>query len=94
MTVRESYVEAQIGKYVKYKKGLYLKLGQNGLPDRIIILKGPRIAFLEIKRPGGKPTKLQHYYLRTLSALGCNAGWVDNVLDGKKFIDNMEQDDG
>lgn len=43
--------------------------GRRSVPDRILLFPGGRMAFVEWKRPGGKPTAKQlaeHAYLRSL----------------------------
>lgn len=76
--------EASIEKYlcarVKDHQGLALKLvpfGLKGIPDRLILLPGPRIIFVEVKRPkGGVIAPHQHYWRQRLLALGCEHAFV------------------
>jgi hypothetical protein len=58
--------EGRIENYLKFcvKKagGKFRKLkwlGRNGAPDRMIWWEGPRMAFIEVKRPGEGPTRAQ-----------------------------------
>ena len=47
----------------------FISPGTNGMPDRIVLMPGGRIAFVEVKAPGQKPRKLQirrHLRLRYL----------------------------
>jgi hypothetical protein len=47
----------------------FISPGANGMPDRIVLMPGGRIAFVEVKAPGKKPRKLQirrHVRLRHL----------------------------
>ena len=41
-----------------------------------------RIAFLEIKAPGKKPSELQRYEIRKLQNRGVHAACCDNSSDG------------
>ena len=60
----------------------FISPGWEGAPDRIILLPGGRIFFVEVKRPGGRPSPLQlkrHEQLR-------NLGFDVFVLDGKEQV--------
>lgn len=61
-----------------------------GFPDRIIMLPGGKVGFLELKRPGGKPTKLQKHWLKQLDALGCVASVADTKEAVVAFMDDLE----
>ena len=51
--------------------------GHSGVPDRIAILPGGRVAFIELKRPGQKPRPLQQAMLNILNGLGCKTACLD-----------------
>ena len=59
-----------------------------GKADQLLMRNGVA-AFLEIKRPGAKPTALQLRYLKQRSDDGFAAAWVDCVTGGKDFIDRV-----
>ena len=87
---RESVLEQQVRQEVMSKGGRFIKLvGVRGIPDRMILLPKARVAFLELKREGQSPTKIQHHWLSVLTALGFKAGWADNLDDAKSFIGEM-----
>ena len=47
----------------------FISPGLNAMPDRIVLMPGGRIGFVEVKAPGQKPRKLQirrHVRLRHL----------------------------
>ena len=52
--------------------------GHAGVPDRIAILPGGRVAFIELKRPGQKPRPLQQAMLNILNGLGCRTACLDS----------------
>ena len=54
----------------------------DGMPDRIILISGGRIAFVEVKAPGKEPRPLQVKRHRQLRALG----FLVFVLDDSKQI--------
>lgn len=62
--------------------------GSRGWPDRLVILPGGVVAFIEVKRPkGGVVSRLQKEKLKELTALGhialvVKTNWeVDRVLE-------------
>ena len=63
----------------------FISPGLNGMPDRIVLMPGGRIAFVEVKAPGQKPRKLQirrHARLKVL-------GFLVFVLDDPKEIPDI-----
>ena len=56
-----------------------------GFPDRIVLLPGGRIVFVELKDEGKKPTPLQIRVHTKLRALGFRV----EVLDSKESIDEF-----
>lgn len=84
----ESTLEQAVRKYIRSIGGRCYKWvcpGENGVPDRICILPGGRIIFVELKRPGRKDgmSERQKKVFRILHALGCEA-WRINSLDDLK----------
>lgn len=89
MTERD--VENYLRGRVKAEGGTAYKFispGNNGVPDRIVILPGNRITFVELKAPGGKPTALQVNQHKRFRALGCDV----RVIDNKEQVDAMLQE--
>lgn len=74
MTILEKELERKLVKAVEAKGGQCLKWvspGTTGLPDRIVLLPGGRVIFIEMKRPkGSKVGALQRYWAQRLYALG------------------------
>lgn len=86
----ERDIEKKIGLYAKQQGCEWIKFtspARRAVPDRLILGPGGVVGFLEIKRKGEKPTPLQMRELMRLRELGMNVGWVDNVADGRMFID-------
>ena len=63
--------------FITYK---FSSPSQRGVPDRIIIGPGG-VLFLELKRFGEWPTKLQQYHIDRINAVGGKADWADNIID-------------
>ena len=60
-------------KVVKAAGGLcpkFVSPGTAGMPDRLLLLPGGRILFVEVKAPGKKPHPLQKHRHEQLRALG------------------------
>ena len=71
----EKDIEAYIKNQVDAMGGLFLKWvcpGNDGVPDRIVLLPGGQILFVEVKRPGTKDgrTPRQKRVADLLTALG------------------------
>ena len=78
--MREKEIEAQLVRAVKRMGGVcpkWVSPGLDGLPDRIILLPGGRIAFAELKAPGKKPRPLQEARIRQLRGLGFQVYIID-----------------
>ena len=72
----EKDLEAWVGRQVRRRGGLWLKWtspGCTGVPDRILIAPGGKVAFVEMKQQGGVVSKRQRYMLDLLKRLGCQA---------------------
>ena len=90
MTKLEKEIEKKLTDMVKSHGGLCLKWvcpGWSGVPDRILLLPGGRVIFVETKRPkGGKVSELQKWWSKKLTALGFYAFFVYTYQD----IDTLE----
>lgn len=80
MAVLEKEIEAKLKAMIVRHGGLCLKWvcpGWLGVPDRICLLPGGTVVFVELKSPtGGKRSKMQQWWARKLSALGFLHLWV------------------
>ena len=83
--MREKIIEHHLVKAVKSSGGIAPKLvspGFDGMPDRLVLLPGGKIGFVEVKAPGKEPRPLQvarHGLLRRL-------GFKVYVLDAPEQI--------
>ncbi len=81
--IREADIEEYLVAKVKQHGGLTLKLvspGMAGVPDRIVLGKGGRISFVELKAPMRKPTPLQESRIEQLRSMGFPVWVVDNQM--------------
>lgn len=80
---QERDIEKHFIQKIESLGGVALKFtvpGQRGWPDRLAILPGGRVIFVELKRPkGGRLSALQIERLRTLTDLGAES-YVMNSL--------------
>ena len=83
----EREVEAHFAKQVRAKGGRSWKLkflGVSGAPDRLVVLPGPRVHLVELKRPvGGIVSFRQRSIHRILAALD----WPVLILCSKAEVD-------
>lgn len=63
--------------------------GQRGVPDRIIVLPGSKIGFLELKATGKKPSEYQQYWIDKLKSLGFKAGYADSKESVINFLNQL-----
>ena len=80
--MREKTLEQKLIKEVRQTGGLALKFlssNFNGVPDRLLLFPGGRMAFCEVKAPGQKPRPLQEHRIAQLRALGFKVYVVDSV---------------
>ena len=71
----------------------FVSPGNSGVPDRIVVLPGGKIGFCELKRPGGKTSKLQDDQIEKLKSLGCFVRVVDSYEGVSDFLDDLERQD-
>lgn len=89
----EATYEHYLGALVKDRKGEYIKLmGVAGLPDRMILLPGGKIIFVELKRDGKRPRENQKWWLRRLHELGFCSGWCDCYESIERLIDKVDKE--
>lgn len=89
--MEESRLERRLKREIKKRNGLALKFtspGMRGVPDRLILLPGEKIYFIEMKAPGKKPRPLQIKRAKQLKALGFSV----YCLDSDEAIDNFLQE--
>ena len=80
--MREKSIEQELVKEVKKRGGIcpkWVSPGFDGVPDRIVLLPGRKIAFVELKAPGKKPRPLQVKRMRQLKSLGFPVYVVDGI---------------
>ena len=91
--MRESNIESKLVKAVKSMGGLapkFVSPGLDGVPDRLVLLPGGKIAFIELKAPGKKLRPLQVRRKRQLEALGFSVYCVDGPEQIGGILDEIQ----
>lgn len=71
--MKEKLIELKLVKAIKTMGGIspkFISPGFDGMPDRIVLLPGGHMAFVEVKAPGEKPRPLQLLRHELLRGLG------------------------
>ena len=79
--MREKIIEQHLVKAVKNSGGIAPKLvspGFDGMPDRLVLLPGGKIGFVEVKAPGKEPRPLQVARHGLLQRLGFKVYILDD----------------
>ena len=90
---KEGKIENYLRDQVIKRKGKAYKLessGNNGMPDRLVLLPGGLIFFIEVKAPTEKLRKLQEVQINRINSLGQKA----LMLDTKRKIDQFFKEIG
>ena len=89
--MRERDIERKLVTAVKERGGWCLKFvspGIAGVPDRIVLMPGGVMFFVEVKAPGQKPRKIQEVIHRKLRALGYKVYVIDDTKQIKEVFDD------
>jgi Holliday junction resolvase len=85
----EKGVERKLVRGIRNQGGMcrkFISPGWAGAPDRIVLLPGGRMYFVEMKRPGEEPEPLQQHRIEELQALGFNARAINTEEDVNIFL--------
>ena len=90
--MREREIERKLVEAVKRAGGIAPKFtspGYDGVPDRLLLLPYGKLAFAEVKAPGGKLRPLQVRRKRQLEALGFPVYRIDRPEQIGGIIDEI-----
>lgn len=89
----EKVIERQLVKSVKALGGWCIKLNTLsacGFPDRMILMNGGRVAFVELKAPSKKPRAIQVKRIKQLKQLGFQCFVLDDVEKIGGILDELQ----
>ncbi len=90
----EGRIENHLRRKVKAARGRIRKLrwlDRRGAPDRLVWWPGPRMAFVECKAPGKKPSPLQAQEHSRLRRDGFEVYVLDSMEAVDAFIEEMTE---
>jgi len=88
----EKLIEKTLNAEVKKLDGWALKLlcqFVTGLPDRLVLLPGGIIFFVEVKSTGKKPTAVQLLVHKKLRTMGFTVHVVDSLKQLNEILNNL-----
>ena len=93
--MREKIIEKELVRAVKDKGGIAPKFtspGFDGMPDRLVLLPGGRMGFVELKAPGKKPRALQLARHRLLRWLGFKVYVIDEINQIDSVLEEIDHE--
>ena len=91
--MREKEIEKKLILAVKQAGGIAPKFtspGFDGMPDRIVLLPGCHIGFVEVKAPNKKPRSLQLARHEMLKRLGFQVYVLDSIEQIGGILDEIQ----
>lgn len=88
----EKLVERKLVQQVKENGGMCIKLLCNhilGLPDRMCLFPGGKIAFIELKTTSEKPKRIQAFMHDKIRKLGFQVLVIDSTKKVSEFINDI-----
>ncbi len=90
----EKRIEKKLRESCKKLGGIAIKLyplSLTGLPDRIVLMPGGRIWFVELKSEGVKPTPSQESFHKKLRGLGFRVEVISTDEQLQDFLNHLNQ---
>lgn len=90
--MRERQIEIKLRDAVKVRGGLALKFtspGTAGVPDRIVLIPGGSVYFVELKAPGKSLSPKQVKMATVLERLGHKVRVIDSIEQVKGFMEEL-----
>lgn len=90
--MRESAVEGRLTEMLRERSALCLKFvspGNPGVPDRIVLLPGGRVVFVEVKAQGGQLGALQERQIARMRGLGADVRVLKGMEQVRGFVEEV-----
>lgn len=90
--MREKIIESRLVQEVQSRGSLCWKFtspGTDGVPDRIVLMPGGKIAFVEVKAPGEKMRALQIRRKQQLERVGFSVYCLDSLEQIRPILDEV-----
>jgi hypothetical protein len=87
--MEEQKIERRLKKEIELIGGKALKFvspGVSGVPDRIVLLPGGKVIFIELKAPGKSLSPIQSFRKKEFNKLGFNTRVIDSIESVLTFI--------
>lgn len=91
--MKEATIERKLVSAAKLRGGIcpkWVSPGYDGVPDRIVLLQGGKIGFVEVKAPGEKPRPLQLARHNRLRQLGFKVYILDRTDQIGVILDEIQ----
>ena len=91
--MRESAIERRLVTETIKRGGFapkFVSPGLDGVPDRLLLLPGGRLAFVEVKAPGKRPLPHQCRRIEQLTALGFRVFVLDRKEQIGEILDEVQ----
>lgn len=91
--MEESKIEKRLKDAIKRIGGMAFKFvspGNTGVPDRLVLLPGGRIVFIELKASKGKLSELQKVRRKQIRDLGFRVECLNSIEKIDKFIEEVK----
>lgn len=92
---REKIIEQKLVHAVKAMGGIapkFVSPGYDGMPDRLVLLPGARVAFVEVKAMGCKPRPIQEARHELLRRLGFRVCVLDDGAQIQHLLNELGGD--
>ena len=92
--MREREIEQKLRREVEKRNGRCFKFlsSVSGVPDRILLLPGGLVIFVELKKEGEKPRKLQEVQMRKIRELGFRVRVVNSEQEIQELMREIEEE--
>lgn len=88
----EKDIERKLGEQVKKRGGLYFKFVSPmnpGVPDRIVILPGGKVIFVELKTEIGRLSNVQKWQIERMQEVGADVRKIYGWDEAKQFLEEV-----